>query len=88
MRERMQGVAERWRDHGFHLDLTELVYFGDRNEAAGYLAEHGWQISGASVSELFAAHGLPPIDDDDEWLRRPQVHQRHLDRHRQERRAR
>ena len=64
MRERMQGVAERWRDHGFHLDLTELVYFGDRNEAAGYLAEHGWQISGASVRELFAAHGLPPIDDD------------------------
>ena len=65
MRERMQGVAERWRDHGFHLDLTELVYFGDRNEAAGYLAEHGWQISGASVRELFAAHGLPPIDDDE-----------------------
>ena len=64
MKERLQGVAEKWRDHGFHLDITELVYFGDRNEAAGYLAEHGWQISGASVRELFAAHDLPPIDDE------------------------
>ena len=60
----MQGVAERWRDHGLHLDLTELVYFGDRNEAASYLADHGWQVSGASVRELFAANDLPPIDDE------------------------
>ena len=65
MRERMQGVAERWRDHGLHLDLTELVYFGDRNEAASYLADHGWQMSGASVRELFATNDLPPIDDDE-----------------------
>ena len=72
MRERMQGVAEQWRDHGFDLDLAELVYFGDRNEAAAYLAEHGWQMSGASIRELFAAHGLPPIDDDDDGrIRRP-----------------
>ena len=64
MQERMQGVAERWRDHGFHLDLTELIYFGDRNEAASYLADHGWQMSGASIRALFAAHDLPPIDDE------------------------
>ncbi|MGH3524595.1 MAG: class I SAM-dependent methyltransferase [Mycobacterium sp.] len=65
MRERMQSVAEQWRDHGFDLDLTGLVYFGDRNEAAGYLADHGWQITGSSIKELFAAHGLPPVQDDD-----------------------
>jgi methyltransferase (TIGR00027 family) len=64
-RERMQKVAERWRDHGFHLDLTELVYFGDRNEAAGYLTDHGWEMSGSSIKELFAAHDLPPFDDED-----------------------
>jgi methyltransferase (TIGR00027 family) len=65
MRQRMQRVAERWREHGFDLDLTELVYFGDRNEAAGYLAGLGWEMSGSTIKELFAAHGLPPFDDED-----------------------
>jgi methyltransferase (TIGR00027 family) len=64
MRVRMQGGAEQWREHGFDLDLTELIYFDDRNEAAAYLAEHGWQMSGTSIRELFDTHGLAPFDDD------------------------
>ena len=43
--ERMQAASQRWRDHGFDLDFAELVYLGDRNEAASYLGDHGWQIS-------------------------------------------
>jgi methyltransferase (TIGR00027 family) len=42
--ERMQSTAERWRNHGFDLDFANLVYLGDRNEAATYLADHGWQV--------------------------------------------
>ena len=64
--ERMQAASARWRDHGFDLDITELVYLGDRNEAASYLGDHGWQLSRNSVKELFAANGLPPLDDDNE----------------------
>jgi methyltransferase (TIGR00027 family) len=58
IRERMQNLGERWRRVGFDLDLSELVYFGDRKEAATYLADHGWQISGSAVRDLFDAHGL------------------------------
>jgi methyltransferase (TIGR00027 family) len=65
MRERMQGVAEHWREHGFDLDLNELVYFDDRNEAAAYLSDLGWRLSGSSIRELFDAHGLAPFDDED-----------------------
>ena len=65
MMERMQRIAERWSAHGFDLDMTGLVYFGDRNEAAPYLADHGWQLTASSVSDLFAANGLPPFEDDD-----------------------
>jgi methyltransferase (TIGR00027 family) len=65
IRERMQTVAEKWREHGFDLDMTELAYFGDRNEAAAYLSNHGWQMSGNSIQELFATHGLPPFDEED-----------------------
>jgi methyltransferase (TIGR00027 family) len=64
-REHMEEVARHWRDQGFDLDLNELIYMGERNEAAGYLAEHGWQMTGNTIRELFAAHGLPPFGDDD-----------------------
>jgi methyltransferase (TIGR00027 family) len=62
--QRMQSATQRWRDHGFDLDISELVYLGDRNEAESYLADHGWQITGSSINELFAANGLPPFDGD------------------------
>ena len=60
--ERMRSASDRWRDHGFDLDFAELVYLGDRNEAAAYLAAHGWELSRQSIQELFAANGLPPLD--------------------------
>ena len=65
VRTLMQGVAETWREHGFELDLTELVYFGERQEAAAYLDHRGWATSGRTLRELFAIHGLPPLDDED-----------------------
>jgi methyltransferase (TIGR00027 family) len=65
MKERMQTISERWRAHGFDLDMAGLVYFGDRNEAAPYLSDHGWQLTTSSVRELFAANALPPFEDDD-----------------------
>jgi O-methyltransferase involved in polyketide biosynthesis len=61
----MQAASERWREHGFDLDFAELVYLGDRNEAASYLGDHGWQLNRQTVKELFAANGLQPLDDDD-----------------------
>ena len=64
--ERMQAASARWRDHGFDLDFAELIYLGDRNEAASYLGDHGWQLSRNSVKELFATNGLPPLDEDNE----------------------
>ncbi|HTM84804.1 MAG TPA: class I SAM-dependent methyltransferase [Mycobacterium sp.] len=64
MRQRMQGVAPQWGRHSLGLDPAELIYFGDRNEAATYLADHGWQVTGRSINELFADHGLPLLDDD------------------------
>jgi len=62
----LHAASERWRDHAFYLDFAALVYLGDRNEAAAYLGDHGWQLSRQSVKELFAVNGLPPLDDDEE----------------------
>jgi methyltransferase (TIGR00027 family) len=64
MKERMQRISERWRAHGFDLDMAGLVYFGERNEAAPYLTDHGWALNGISIRDLFADNGLPPLEDD------------------------
>lgn len=64
IKERMKAVSARWRMHGFDLDMTELIYFGDRNEAAEYLKSHGWEIIGRTNRELFADYGLEPLDTD------------------------
>jgi methyltransferase (TIGR00027 family) len=63
MRRRMQQMTQQWRDLGVDLDFNELVYFGDRTPATTYLARHGWQVSASTYNELFAAHGLPILDE-------------------------
>jgi methyltransferase (TIGR00027 family) len=65
LRRRMQRQSERWREHGFELDMAGLVYFDDKTDAASYLADHGWETVGSSAADLLAKHGLPPIDADD-----------------------
>jgi methyltransferase (TIGR00027 family) len=66
IQQRMQTVTQSWHDHGFDIDMAELMYPGDRNEVATYLDTHGWQTLASSTAELFAANGLPPITDDDD----------------------
>jgi methyltransferase (TIGR00027 family) len=65
MQERMDALSARWRDHGFDLNFADLVYLEDRNEAAAYLAGHGWDVSSSTTRELFAENGLEPFADDD-----------------------
>lgn len=64
-RERMKAFSDHWREQGFHLDFSELVYIGERNEASAYLAGHGWRVAATGVNDLLAAHGLAPFDDDE-----------------------
>ncbi|MBV8786755.1 MAG: class I SAM-dependent methyltransferase [Mycobacterium sp.] len=64
LKERMQVISERWRAHGFDLDMAGLVYFGDRNEAESYLSDRGWALTSITISDLFKVNGLPPLDDD------------------------
>jgi len=65
IKDRMRTVSQRWSKHGLDLDMTQLIYFGERNEASSYLSEHGWEMAGSTIAELFAANGLAPILEDD-----------------------
>jgi methyltransferase (TIGR00027 family) len=58
MLTRMQTITDRWRQHGFDLDMSDLWYPGDRNDVADYLNAHGWETVATRVADLFAANGL------------------------------
>jgi methyltransferase (TIGR00027 family) len=67
MADRMREATDRWREHGFDVEMTDLWYAGERNDVVDYLSAHGWTTAASSVAELLAAHGLSlPIDADEE----------------------
>ena len=56
--ERMQSVAERWREHGFDLDFgrtSSISATATRPRPTS--TEHGWQMTGSTINEL-----LTPTD--------------------------
>jgi methyltransferase (TIGR00027 family) len=55
----MQPVTQRWRDHGFDIELSDLEYHGERDHIATYLNNHGWHSVVTPISQLFAENDLP-----------------------------
>jgi methyltransferase (TIGR00027 family) len=64
--DRMRRTTERWRKHGFDVEMTDLWYTGDRNNAVDYLGSHGWTVTATSAADLSAAQGLSAQADDNE----------------------
>jgi methyltransferase (TIGR00027 family) len=56
--ERHGEISDRWRRMGLNLNWSELVYDGERNDAATYLSERGWQTTVRSTPELYAENGF------------------------------
>jgi methyltransferase (TIGR00027 family) len=58
----MVAVAgERWRSHGFDVELADLRYDVERNDVAAYLDSHGWRTEVETLNELFAANEMPEL---------------------------
>jgi methyltransferase (TIGR00027 family) len=64
-KERLDRLSAHWRAQNFDTDMTRLRYFGERNEAAPYLTDRGWALTGTTVRDLLAANDLEPLADDD-----------------------
>ena len=56
--ERHGEISDRWRRMGLNLNWSELVYEGERNDAATYLSDRGWQTTVRSTPELYAENGF------------------------------
>lgn len=59
----MQQFTESWRERGFDIDMSELVYLGERHEPAQYLDARGWASTSSTTAELFVANGIAPPND-------------------------
>lgn len=62
--QRAQGGWGSLRQYGFDMDLTDLVYNGERGALADYLTARGWDVTAQSLAEAYAANGFEMPDDD------------------------
>lgn len=65
VRNRSQSMVERWREHGFDIDLSELWYVGERKSVVDYLTDSGWSVTARRRPEVFAEYGRTFPDSDD-----------------------
>ncbi len=54
-------ASERWRAHGFDIELSDLRYDVERNDVATYLDSHGWHTAATTLNQLLADNGLPEV---------------------------
>jgi methyltransferase (TIGR00027 family) len=66
MADRMREVTDRWREHGFDVEMTDLWYPGDRKDVVEYLSTHGWETTATLAAKLLAVHGLSVQPNDEE----------------------
>ncbi|CAN5650651.1 class I SAM-dependent methyltransferase [soil metagenome] len=59
--EKASAMSAPLRAQGLDIDMSALVYAGERSHVMEYLREIGWQVTGSSRTELFEALGLPPV---------------------------
>ena len=56
--KRAKAMANRWGRFGYDIDVSTLVYRGERTPAAEYLSAHGWQVATTTRADMFAEAGL------------------------------
>lgn len=61
--EKSEERRERMR-RLLNVDISELVYHGERSHVIDYLTALGWDVTGSGTPELYAAHGFTLPDDE------------------------
>ena len=65
--ERIREATNSFREHGVDVDLTSLVYAGERNHVVDYLTSKGWDVEGVTRTDLLERHNLDvlALENDD-----------------------
>ncbi|OBF86055.1 SAM-dependent methyltransferase [Mycobacterium sp. 852002-51163_SCH5372311] len=62
--ERAQQLSDRWKRLGVGINMSELMYDGERNTVIDYLTTHGWDVTARTARELYAHNGFEFPDDE------------------------
>ena len=62
----LDGASGRWQENGLDVALDNLGFSGERNDAATYLQDRGWQPVCTPLNQLLADNGLPLQPDGDD----------------------
>ena len=57
-------LTRRSQRIGSDINLAELFYLGERNNAADYLGTKGWDVDVRRTEQAFAANGFAMPDDE------------------------
>ena len=62
--ERSQRITERLKQYGHDIELTDLVYHGERSHVPEYLTSLGWQVATQTMMEAYEANGFAYPDNE------------------------
>jgi methyltransferase (TIGR00027 family) len=62
--ERANQLSERWNRLGIELNMSDLMYDGERNTVIEYLSGHGWDVTARTAREMYAHNGFEFPDDE------------------------
>jgi methyltransferase (TIGR00027 family) len=61
--ERSQVIADRLKQYGHDIEMSELIYRDERNDVIDYLTAHGWDVTAQTVPDAYAANGFEFPED-------------------------
>jgi methyltransferase (TIGR00027 family) len=61
--ERAQQMSERMKQIGSDIEMTDLIYDGERSDVVEYLTSSGWEVSTLPMREAHESNGFEIPDD-------------------------
>ena len=61
--ERSQEIADRLKEYGHDIEMSELIYRDERNDVIDYLTAHGWDVTAQTMRDAYAANGFEFPED-------------------------
>ena len=56
--ERSQRISERLKKYGHDIEMSDLIYHGERSHVIEYLTAHGWDVTSQTMREAYTANGF------------------------------
>src|SRR3954452_7614610 len=56
--ERSQVISDRLKQYGHDVEMSDLIYHGERSHVIDYLTGHGWDVTAQTMREAYAANGF------------------------------